>query len=181
MKGLVFREFLTMVENEYGYEMVDSIIENAILPNGGAYTTVGTYPHSEMFALVGELSKKINVDPGNLLFLFGKYIFGVFLKAYPVFFEGKKTSFDLLQEVEGKIHVEVIKLYPEAELPSFTVNEESENVMTMYYESSRKMADFAVGLINACIDHFNEKAQVEKLKEEQGGEKVLIRIRILNE
>ena len=43
MKGIVFTEFLEMVEEKYGLEMVDDIIENANLQSHGAYTSVGTY------------------------------------------------------------------------------------------------------------------------------------------
>ena len=36
MKGIVFTEFLEMVEEKYGYEVVDQIIEESKLPSGGA-------------------------------------------------------------------------------------------------------------------------------------------------
>ena len=51
MKGIVFTEFLDLVEAKFGYEVVDHIIQESKLPNEGAYTGVGTYPHGEMVAL----------------------------------------------------------------------------------------------------------------------------------
>ena len=48
MKGIVFTEFLEMVEASYGLQTVDTIIENASLPSEGAYTAVGTYDFNEM-------------------------------------------------------------------------------------------------------------------------------------
>ena len=45
MKGMVFTELLDMVEDKFGIDMVDSIIEDADLPvSKGVYTAVGTYP-----------------------------------------------------------------------------------------------------------------------------------------
>ena len=42
MKGLVFTEFLEMVESKWGLATVDRVIQGAALPNNGAYTSVGT-------------------------------------------------------------------------------------------------------------------------------------------
>jgi predicted hydrocarbon binding protein len=178
MKGLVFREFLEMVENEFGYETVDTIIEKSKVPSNGVYTSVGTYKAEEMFALVGELSRETNIPVNKLLFTFGKYIFNVFLKSYPVFFEHKKNSFELLADVEGKIHVEVLKLYPEAELPSFDVEMVNDKEMVMVYRSKRSMGDFAEGLIVGCTEFFNEKASIEKEIIEKDGTVVSFRIRM---
>lgn len=48
MKGIVFVEFLEMVESTFSAEMADDIIDACDLSSGGAYTSVGTYPHSEI-------------------------------------------------------------------------------------------------------------------------------------
>src|SRR5262245_35992633 len=53
MKGVVFTEFLEMVGAKFGEDMVDDVILACELPSGGAYTSVGTYDHQELFALVG--------------------------------------------------------------------------------------------------------------------------------
>ncbi len=45
MKGVVFTEFIEMVEDQFSADMVDDIIDDAQPPSGGAYTAVGTYDH----------------------------------------------------------------------------------------------------------------------------------------
>ncbi|MEL7340130.1 MAG: heme NO-binding domain-containing protein, partial [Bacteroidota bacterium] len=55
MKGIVFTEFLEMVEDTFGFETADNIVSQAELPSGGVYTAVGTYPALEMVSLVGKL------------------------------------------------------------------------------------------------------------------------------
>ena len=52
MKGVVFTEFLEMVEQKFGMEMVNALIENNELSTDGVYSAVGTYHHSEMVSLV---------------------------------------------------------------------------------------------------------------------------------
>jgi len=42
MKGIVFTEFLDLVEEKFGMEMVDKIITQSELESEGAYTAVGT-------------------------------------------------------------------------------------------------------------------------------------------
>ncbi|MBT6440017.1 MAG: hypothetical protein HOK72_09965, partial [Flavobacteriales bacterium] len=53
MKGVVFTEFLELVEKEFGLEIVQRIIDECDLATGGVYTSVGTYSHKEMFKMVG--------------------------------------------------------------------------------------------------------------------------------
>lgn len=160
MKGIIFREFLEMVENKFGYEIVDQIITDSNLPNNGAYSSVGTYPHSEMFSLVANLSKHTGIEIPALLEAYGKHAFGVFAVAYPHVFKEYHDAFSFLSGVEGTIHVEVKKLYPEAELPTLVVNEMDDRKMVLIYRSQRKMGFFAKGLIMGCFEHFNEKATI---------------------
>lgn len=163
MKGLIFNEFLGMVDEKFGYQMVDKIITDSDLPNEGAYTSVGTYPHSEMVSLLANLSKRTNIMVPELLETFGKYIFIVFTRSYSKFVNSYTNSFELLSHVEDTIHEEVLKLYPEAQLPSIITTVRFENEMILIYKSSRAMSDLAKGLIYGCLNYFNEDAEIKEL------------------
>lgn len=162
MKGMVFTEFLEMVETAYGISTVDKIIELSQLPSGGAYTAVGTYDHSEMVTLVGKLSQMTGVPVSGLLKIYGKHLFGRLYASYGHFFSGVNDCFDFLEKIEGYIHKEVLKLYPDAELPQFSHNRRSPDLLELVYRSPRQMGDFAEGLIEGCADHFKEKVTIEK-------------------
>ncbi len=172
MKGVVFTEFLEMVEDQFGYETADAIIVKSKVPSEGAYTAVGTYPSSEIFALVSELSINQNIPIPTLLNVFGKYLFHRFAKVYSFAFEGMNSAFELLQKIEHHIHVEVQKLYPDAELPTFRTEKTEENQLVMYYHSERSMGDLAVGLIQGCLEHFEEKGTIVKENETEDGKNV---------
>lgn len=176
MKGIIFREFLNMVEDKFSYEMVDQIIHDSKLPNDGAYSSVGTYPHSEMITLVSALSKHSKIPVPQLLEIYGEHAFGIFAQNYRSWFEGHTNAFSFLASVENTIHVEVLKLYPEAELPTLIVHEMVDEKMVLIYKSSRKMADFALGLINGCLKHFNEKATIEQTPVKEDRSEVQFRI-----
>ncbi len=155
MKGIVFTEFLEMVEQEFGDEVVDHIIESSDLESDGAYTAIGTYHHSEIVQLLMNLSDHVKADPQKLLKAFGRYIFDTFLKSYPVFFTSVDNAFDLLESIDNHIHVEVKKLYPDADLPKFET-ESSDGKMVMTYTSERKMSSLAEGLIEKTMEHYEE-------------------------
>ena len=58
MKGIVFTEFLEMVEAQFGLDTVDAIIENSDLPSRGAYTAVGTDMEKMGKAISSQFNKR---------------------------------------------------------------------------------------------------------------------------
>ncbi len=160
MKGIVFSEFLEMVEERFGYELVDTLLVESELKSKGIYTAVGTYDFAEMVTLITGLSKHTGLEVSFLLKEYGFHFFGVIQKSYPHFLDRTKTAFQFLASIENHIHVEVQKLYPEAELPTFDTNLFSPGHLEMIYRSERSMADFAEGLIEKSLEFFGEEAEI---------------------
>jgi len=169
MKGVVFTEFLEMVEEHFSAEMVDNIIEAAQLPSGGAYTAVGTYSHSEMVSMVVALSEQTGMSVHDVLLMVGQHLFGRFARGYPGFMEGQTDAFDFLAGIESVIHTEVLKLYPDAQLPRFTVEEHTPQRLVLLYESPRHFEDLAEGLMRGCMTHFDEQADMERHAVQENG------------
>jgi Heme NO binding. len=88
MRGLVFTEFLDLVDETFSLETCERMIEMSNLPSGGAYTSVGTYDAKEMFTLVSGLSTLTGIPVPDLLKTYGRHLFKRFVSAFPVFFEG---------------------------------------------------------------------------------------------
>jgi hypothetical protein len=168
MRGIVFTEFLEMVEDRFTPAVADQIIEAARLSSGGAYTAVGTYDHHELVQLVVQLSRVTGIAGPELVRAFGEYLFGRFVLAYPHFFDHVASAFTFLARVENHIHTEVRKLYPDAELPTFTCDAAVPNRLMLTYKSARPFADLAEGLILGCIQHFGETIDVHKDDLSQG-------------
>ena len=168
MKGIVFTEFLDLVEEKFGLEMVDTIILSSDLASKGAYTSVGTYSFSEMLQLLQHLSEKTRLSIDTLLLVYGEHFFGVIEKSYPGLLATYKDPIEMLASIENHIHVEVRKIYPDAELPTFTVIEKTETSLIMDYNSSRAMHHFGLGLMNKTFEHFNSTATItlQKIKED---------------
>lgn len=168
MKGIVFTEFLELVEEKFGLEVVDEIIEKSQLESQGIYTSVGTYEFSEMLQLLQNLSANTHISIDDLLLVYAEHFFGVLEKSYPGLIATYKDPIEMLASIENHIHVEVRKIYPDAELPSFEVKEKTDNSLIMIYKSSRAMHHFGLGLMNKTFEYFNTSATIilEKIKED---------------
>lgn len=160
MRGIVFTELLNLIEDKYGYEIVDSVLEKVKPNSNGAYTSVGSYPHRELVAILVELSNQLDLSVDTLMEVYGTHLFGIFAQRYTSLFVEGIDAYSFLASVENHIHPEVLKLYPDAELPSFTIISRDIQVMVMEYHSHRKMGAFALGLIKGCLEYFTEHADV---------------------
>lgn len=170
MKGVVFVEFMDLVETRMGLDMLDHIITEADLPNDGAYTSVGTYDHAELVRLLAALSKATGTAVPALILLFGEHLFHRFYLNYPTLFSDGDTSFGFLTRIDSVIHVEVRKLYPDAELPKLSCWHPAERELIILYSSPRGLGDLAEGLIRGCIAHFGEQVSVARTDlEKEGG------------
>jgi len=148
-----------MVERKFGDETVDEIIEESQLKSNGAYTTVGTYDHNELITLVLSLSKKTKIPAADLVKEFGRSLIPVFAKGYPIFFN-VKDSFEFLKSLNDHIHVEVKKLYPDAELPIFITKTHDQKELVIEYRSARPFADLAQGLAEGLVKFFKEDINI---------------------
>lgn len=160
MKGIVFTEFIDMVEDRFSPEVADRMIQAAELPGAGAYTAVGTYPHTELMRMVAALARELGTPAPALVGAFGGHLAGRFARAFPQFFAQQPDLFGFLASIDSHIHVEVRKLYPDAELPSFAVEHRDAQRMALRYRSPRCLQDLAAGLIAGCAAHYGEQVTV---------------------
>lgn len=161
MKGMVFTELLEMIEDKWGSVALQKVIDGANLPNNGAYTSVGTYPHGEAVAIVQSLSAYTGIAADGLLEAFGYHLFGRLAAGFPNLLATVSDPFEVLLNIEQLIHVEVKKLYPDARPPMFHGKLLDSGKLEMVYESSRGMGSLAVGLMKGCGDFFKQPLKVE--------------------
>lgn len=161
MKGIVFNVLNEMVDEKFGLEMWDKLLDKVQPDSEGIYTGVGSYEDSELVALVVGLSELTGIEVPVLIKEFGKYTLYKFKEFYPKFFEQDDLR-SFLQVLDGVIHVEVRKLYQEAYTPQIEYSEPDENTVKLVYKSKRKMCHLAEGLIESSGDVFNEKIEVEQ-------------------
>ncbi|MGC9400992.1 heme NO-binding domain-containing protein [Vibrio genomosp. F10] len=160
MKGLIFTEFMELVEREFGLEVLDTILDEA--GDSGIYTSVGSYDHKALVKLIVTLSKKTDIPSEQLQEVFGQSVFITLYKSMPDNAELNQcaSSFQFIRHVEDYIHLEVKKLYPDAKPPSFDFISETQTEMVFDYKSARCMSHVCLGLIKGCAEHFNESVNI---------------------
>lgn len=172
MKGIVFTEFIEMVEQKFSPSVANRLLDECDLPSGGAYTAVGTYDYQELVSMVVKLAEISGLPAPVLIKAFGNYMFGRFHALYPVFFEGVTSAQDFLAKIEEIVHAEVLKLYPDAELPRFEITRPDSDTLIMTYYSERHFGDLAEGLIEACIGHFGKPLKLTRENLDEAGQPV---------
>ena len=163
MKGVVFVELIEMAESLLGETAMDEVLDSCPLSGGGAFTRVGTYPCSDLIALVDAIGARTATPADALQRRFGHWLMAYFARTYPALMASHPDALSLLEAIEGEVHVEVRKLYPDAELPRFETTRLGPRHLRMTYRSPRPLAAFCHGLIEACLAHFDTQGDVTVL------------------
>lgn len=177
MKGIVFTEFIEMVEYKHGFGVANAMIDQSGIDSAGVYSSVGNYHAQELVSMIDALASLTGSSVSTVNMEYGEYLFERFHVLYPRFFESIASPFEMLMMLDSHIHAEVRKLYPDAELPGFTYERVDAKTMKLLYDSSRQMHDFAYGLILGCLKHFDCEGLIEMSELDKG--RVLFTIRIV--
>lgn len=168
MLGLVFTEFIEMVEDRFSPALAEAVIEDAAPAHGGAYTAVGYYGHDEMVALVSALSRRTGLAVPDLVQAFGHHLAQRFVAGHAAMFTRHSDLFSLAAAIDSEIHVEVRKLYDKATLPRFSVLSRDDRRMALLYESPRGMEHLALGLLEGVAEHYGERCRIAMAPWAQG-------------
>ncbi|GAD89356.1 MULTISPECIES: heme NO-binding domain-containing protein [Vibrio] len=180
MKGIIFTEFLELVENHFGLEVLDQVLEMS--KDEGIYTSVGSYDHKDLVTLIVNLSKTSDIPAAHLQEVFGESVFKKLLATMPpaAALAHSTNSFEFIRHVEDYIHVEVKKLYPDAVPPSFEFISETETELILNYKSARCMSHVCLGLIKGCANHFGQQLNIQMKPLNDSGSEVRFNITLLD-
>lgn len=162
MKGIVFNEFIEFVESAQGIIAVDAMISAANPTSGGAYTAAGYYDFQELVSMVVALSARCGTPVPDLVRGFGEYLFGKLVAQRSELLRAMPDVYTFLESIEGQIHVEVRRIYPDADLPKLETERRSDGSLLLRYRSRRHLADLAEGMIAGCIAHYGGKHKVSR-------------------
>ncbi|MDQ3728846.1 MAG: heme NO-binding domain-containing protein [Actinomycetota bacterium] len=158
MKGVVFNLLEQVVSEEAG----EAAWEQAIAESGvdGVYTSLGTYPHEELQALIMSIAGQLEIEPDEVVLWFGRHALPKLAAHYPQLFEPFDSTLPFLGTLNDIIHPEVRKLYPGADVPVFDYRLVEADRMLMGYRSERGLCFFGQGLIEGTVDHYGENLKV---------------------
>jgi hypothetical protein len=160
MKGVVFNLLEEAVTTAYGEDTWDTLLASASLH--GAYTSLGSYPDSELLALVDAASGKLNLPPADIVRWFGRKALPLLATRYPKFFAPHRSSRSFVLTLNDIIHPEVRKIYPQASVPDFAFDTSDPKGLKLIYSSPKKLCHFAEGLIEGTADHYGETVSISQ-------------------
>lgn len=165
MKGFVFNELQKMVIKELGADAWEDILDATPLKSStGGFVGPETYADEDLFSLFEGVCARANRPPDELLRAFGRFLFSSLSRLHPHFLKAGTGAKGFLSTVDRVIHVEVLKLHPEAALPVFRYEDPAPDRLVMIYESPRHLCELACGLIEGVGAHFREAIHIEHPK-----------------
>lgn len=162
MKGVIFTEFIEMLEIQQSPAFADEVLDSSDLPSGGAYTAVGTYDSAELSMLVRATAERLQLTEREVLRGYGRFVFGRLAVLYPELVAGYAGACAFLERLSWLHYSEVVKLYPDGHFPQFESRILGPDVMTVVYRSHRHLGDFAEGLLQGVLDHFGESMSISR-------------------
>ncbi len=160
MQGSIFTSFSDMIIEKMGMSVWNELLEKVNPCSEGVYTNGMQYDDSEILAYVSELSTITQVDVPTLIRGFGEYLFIHLLNSSPAKILHVDNLKDFLTCIDGVIHKEIKRVYPDAYLPSFKYDETPEGDLIMFYKSKRKLCHLSEGLITGAAHHFEQSISI---------------------
>lgn len=169
MKGILFNLLEDVVVDQYGIDVWDSMIERSGAT--GSYTAVGDYRDDELTALVGGLGELCTAGRGtvgnpDVLRWFGRAAIAPLAERYPQFFAPHERTLDFVLTLNDVIHAEVLRLHPDAQVPTFhfsgIARGDATSSVTLHYNSERALCALAEGFVSGAAHHFGELSSIRQ-------------------
>lgn len=162
MKGVMFTSFVDWVVGTRGLTQADAMLTAAEpqLMTQGAYTSVGNYPHQEMFALANALADLEACTAEEIFMEFGADAYSVLAGLQPGLVAQFGNLYELLANIESVIHSQVRKLYEGARPPIIEASLLPFGEIEVTYRSHRDFTALCQGLIIGAVRSFSPRATV---------------------
>ena len=159
MKGVIFNLLEDAVTDRHGAEAWDSLLDMAGLD--GAWTSIGSYPDAQLVKLVDTAAVLLGQPPNAILNWFGRAAMPMLAQRYSALFTPHSGARGFILSVNDAIHPEVRKLYEGAVCPHFHFGQGADGLLTIGYQSPRRLCHLAHGFIEGAADHFGEQVAIE--------------------
>lgn len=160
MKGTIFNTFEAFVSDTFGEDVYEDILDNTTLETTEPIVGPGTYPASDLIALVTTAIGVLDISLDTALIEFGKYAFPKLAQSIPDLMAGLHNAEGFFMGLESVIHTEVRKLDAEANPARFTP-EKTGDGMLLHYESSLGLFPLVTGFIEGVSAWYDEPIEHE--------------------
>jgi len=154
MKGIIFNLLERFIVENLGEDKYEEILSACALKTKEPFVGPGSYPDEDLMAIVAKTVETMGVTPPEALRAFGRFCLPILAEKFPGFMTPYDHPKEFLMTVDSVIHVEVEKLYPDAQTPSLAYDDPAPDRLVIHYESSRKLCQLMEGLIDGVADYY---------------------------
>jgi len=176
--GIIHAELKKYVETKHGADAWKACLEGAGLGRK-MYLPIDTYPDEEAVAIVVAASKLTGTPVDSILEDFGEFIVPDLVSMYQSLIKPHWKTVDLLLHTEEMIHRVVRIQNPGAAPPKLQFEQLGSNELKFHYNSPRRMAAVAKGIIKGVAKHYGQTVLIREHKEPDGSSEMSITVREL--
>ncbi|MFB9864103.1 heme NO-binding domain-containing protein [Rufibacter immobilis] len=160
MHGSIFVLLKRFVENTFNYSTWLRLLKDAGL-EGTAYEMNGMYPTRELFAIVKTASAETGIPTYTLMEQFGEFLVPDLLLVYHKYIDPEWRTYEMLLNTEASMHGAVKAQDSRTNPPMLLVTKKGSKQLIVDYNSKRRMAGVAVGIIRGIAAYYQESDQVK--------------------
>jgi hypothetical protein len=155
MKGVIFNLLEDFVTTTWGEVAYEDILGRCPVHARGPHVGPSTYPDADLMAIVAGACARLGVTTDQALQAFGAFAATPLIGKLPRELVPFDHPRDLLLAVDDVIHVEVRKLFRDAEPPRITCRDDGDPTrLTLYYASRRQLCPLLLGLLDGTARHY---------------------------
>lgn len=155
MKGVIFNLLEDFVTTTWGEVAYEEILARCPVHTRGPHVGPSTYPDADLMAIVGAACARLGVTTDQALHAFGAFATAPLIARLPRELIPFDHPRDLLKAVDDVIHLEVRKLFRDAEPPRITHHDDGDpDRLTLYYASRRQLCPLLTGLLDGAARHY---------------------------
>lgn len=174
MYGIIHSELKRYIEIKYGEEVWKKALEDIGLRHK-IYLTGGTYPDEEIKKIITAASgRRHSID--SILEDFGLFIAPALMKMYKSLIKPEWRTMELLLNTEGTMHRVVRIRTPKAHPPYLKFEKTGSHTLLLHYDSPRRMAALAKGIMRGVAKHYGEKIRFQEQKKANGSSDIAVYI-----
>ncbi len=161
MKGHIFNLLEEFVEEMFGLDQFQQILDKCSFDTSAGFISAISYPDAMIIELVKVASQQLSVTEEEAQLAFGKWIFPRLLKLVPESYALFSHPAPFLSTVAEIHRVQLLKIYHDIIPPVFTYTDTDNFHSELTYQSERKMFTLVEGVIQGVADYYGVTISAE--------------------
>ncbi|OCQ22147.1 hypothetical protein A7985_10180 [Pseudoalteromonas luteoviolacea] len=168
MKGHIFMLLEDFISEVAGDEVLYEALEECSFDSSKGFVRTENYPDEQLVELVNIVVGKMGISISEAHFSFGQWLYPKLSNLLPSQFTQYPHPAHVLKQLDDLHHVELKKLYPDAQPPAFQYNVTGPYTAQLIYTSPRRLFDLVKGVLAGMSSYYAVNIEVEVQHNWQG-------------